>query len=49
MFKINRPHGNIKFDNVIKGLKPFNEYNGQLWIETMIVEGINDNKQFSWI
>lgn len=45
--KINRPHGSIKFDDVIGGLRTFsNEYNGQLWIETMIVEGINDNRQF---
>lgn len=45
--KINRPHGSIKFDNVIRGLQIFsNEYKGQLWIETMIVEGINDNRKF---
>ncbi|MFW5649317.1 MAG: radical SAM protein [Candidatus Alkaliphilus sp. MAG34] len=48
MFKeINRPHGSIKFDDVIKGLQDFSkEYEGQLWIETMIVEGINDNREF---
>lgn len=48
MFKrINRPHGSIKFDDVVEGLRTFsNEYKGQLWIETMIVEGINDNKKF---
>ncbi len=45
--KINRPHGSIKFDDVIRGLQIFsNEYKGQLWIETMIVEGINDNRKF---
>ena len=45
--KINRPHGSIKFDDVIRGLRIFsNEYKGQLWIETMIVEGINDNRKF---
>lgn len=45
--KINRPHGSIKFNDVVEGLRIFsNEYNGQLWIETMIVEGINDNRQF---
>ncbi|HZK39206.1 MAG TPA: radical SAM protein, partial [Clostridia bacterium] len=43
--KINRPHGSIKFDDVDKGLQIFsNEYNGQLWIETMILKDINDNK-----
>ncbi len=45
--KINRPHGDIKFDEVIGGLKTFSkEYNGQLWIELMIVKDINDNKEF---
>lgn len=45
--KINRPHGDIKFDEVIGGLKIFSkEYNGQLWIELMIVKDINDNKEF---
>ena len=45
--KINRPHGSIRFDDVIRGLQIFsNEYKGQLWIETMIVEGINDNREF---
>lgn len=48
MFKtINRPYGNIKFDDIVKGLEIFSkEYRGQLWIETMIVKGINDNKEF---
>lgn len=45
--KINRPHGDIKFDEVIGGLKIFSkEYNGQLWIELMIIKDINDNKEF---
>ncbi len=45
--KINRSHGSIKFDDVVKGLEVFSkEYKGQLWIETMLVKGINDSKQF---
>lgn len=45
--KINRPHGSIKFDDVLEGLRIFSkEYDGQLWLETMIVKNINDNKQF---
>lgn len=45
--KINRPHGNIKFDDVVEGLKIFSkEYEGQLWLETMIIKNINDNKEF---
>lgn len=43
--KINRAHGNIKFNDVIDGLRTFSkEYNGQLWIETMMIKGINDNR-----
>lgn len=45
--KINRPHGSIRYEDVIKGLEIFSkEYNGQLWIETMILNDINDNKEF---
>lgn len=45
--KINRPHGSIKFNDVVKGLRTFSkEYKGQLWIETMIIKGINDNNEF---
>lgn len=44
--KINRPHGRIKFQNVIDGLKAFsNEYEGQLWMETMIVKDFNDSEE----
>jgi wyosine [tRNA(Phe)-imidazoG37] synthetase (radical SAM superfamily) len=44
--KINRPHGSIKFQDVVEGLRIFSkEYEGQLWIETMIIKGINDNKE----
>lgn len=45
--KINRPHGHIKFDDVVRGLVTFShEYKGQLWIETMILKDINDDKEF---
>lgn len=45
--KINRPYGNIKLNEIVEGLRAFSkEYNGQLWIETMIVKDINDNKEF---
>lgn len=44
--KINRPHGTITFDMVDKGLKKFSEeYKGQLWIELMLMEGINDDDE----
>ncbi|MBO8158442.1 hypothetical protein [Thermosyntropha sp.] len=44
--KINRPHGSLKFLEVIKGLEDFsNKYKGQLWLETMLVKGINDDDE----
>ncbi len=44
--KINRPHGSIKFDMVEDGLKIFSkEYQGQLWVEIMVIYGINDDDQ----
>lgn len=44
--KINRPHGRIKFKNVIDGLRKFaSEYDGQLWMETMIVKDFNDSEK----
>ncbi len=45
--KINRPYGSIKFDEIVEGLRTFSkEYNGQLWIETMIIKDLNDNREF---
>ncbi|MZQ96352.1 MAG: radical SAM protein [Acidaminobacter sp.] len=43
--RINRPHGSLKFDQVIEGLRVFSQkYKGQLWIEIMLVKGINDDE-----
>lgn len=43
--RINRPHGSLKFDRVIEGLRKFSQkYKGQLWIEIMLVKGINDDE-----
>lgn len=43
--RINRPHGSLKFDQVIEGLRAFSKkYQGQLWIEIMLVKGINDDE-----
>lgn len=40
--KINRPYGAIDFKMVKDGLKTFSEeYQGQLWIELMLIDGIN--------
>jgi wyosine [tRNA(Phe)-imidazoG37] synthetase (radical SAM superfamily) len=44
--KINRPHGSISFAMVADGLKLFSkEYKGQLWIELMLISGINDDEK----
>ena len=43
--KINRPHGAIDYEMVSEGLKKFSEeYTGQLWIELMLIEGMNDDE-----
>ncbi|SCZ80141.1 radical SAM protein [Acidaminobacter hydrogenoformans] len=46
MFKrINRPHGALDFSRVLEGLREFSRrYEGQLWIEIMLVKGMNDNE-----
>lgn len=42
--KINRPHGELNFQNLKDGLVLFShEYKGQLWIEIMLIEGVNDD------
>lgn len=41
--KINRPHGKIKFAEVYGGLQTFSrQYQGQLWLEIMLMEGNAD-------
>lgn len=41
---INRPHKEIEFSQVFDGLKVFSkEYSGQLWIEIMLLAGVNDD------
>ncbi len=44
MFKeINRPHGKIKFETVVNGLIDFSkEFEGKIFIETMLIKGVND-------
>ncbi|HRV33239.1 MAG TPA: radical SAM protein [Anaerovoracaceae bacterium] len=43
--EINRPHGMLSYEKVIRGLKDFSaEYKGQLWLELMLVEGYNDDE-----
>jgi wyosine [tRNA(Phe)-imidazoG37] synthetase (radical SAM superfamily) len=41
--QINRPHPLIKINDIIQGLKRFRaEYKGKIWLEIMLVKGIND-------
>ena len=52
---INRPHGDIRFEDMVKGLIAFRkEFSGAIWLEVFVLEGINgtdeDAVQFSkWI
>jgi wyosine [tRNA(Phe)-imidazoG37] synthetase (radical SAM superfamily) len=42
--KINRPHPDISFERLLNGLTAFREeYDGKLWVETMLVHGLNDS------
>ncbi len=44
--KINRPHYSLKIDKVIDGLSVFSqEFKGEIWLEIMVVKGINDSPQ----
>jgi wyosine [tRNA(Phe)-imidazoG37] synthetase (radical SAM superfamily) len=41
--KVNRPHPSVNIDDVIEGLDRFRRrYSGLIWIEVMLVAGIND-------
>ena len=44
--RINRPHNSLKIETSISGLKRFRElYRGQLWLEVMLVKGVNDGRE----
>jgi len=44
--RINRPHKSLVFADVLGGLQEFSKtYQGQLWLEIMLVEGFNDDEQ----
>jgi wyosine [tRNA(Phe)-imidazoG37] synthetase (radical SAM superfamily) len=44
--KINRPHPQITFERLVDGLVAFRkEYRGKLWVEVMLVKGLNDTSQ----
>lgn len=42
--KINRPHSQTTFQRLVAGLKSFRkEYQGKLWVEVMLIDGLNDS------
>lgn len=44
--RINRPHPQVAFKRHVDGLITFgHEYGGQLWIEVMLVQGLNDGEE----
>lgn len=43
--KINRPHPELTFKSLVDGLISFRqEYKGQLWVEVMLLKGVNDTE-----
>ena len=44
--RINRPHGRLSFKRHVEGLIAFSqEYRGKLWVEVMLVKGLNDTQE----
>jgi len=44
--RVDRPHPRLRIDRVIEGLRSFRrEYWGQLWIEVLLVDGVNDGDE----
>ncbi len=44
--KINRPHPQIQFQTMIEGMTKFGRlYSGEIWLEFMAVQGLNDNSK----
>ena len=44
--KINRPPRELTFENLVEGLIAFrNKFIGQLWLEVMMIQGMNDSDQ----
>jgi wyosine [tRNA(Phe)-imidazoG37] synthetase (radical SAM superfamily) len=44
--KINRPHRGLDFKAVVEGMEKFRrDYNGEIWVEVMLVKGLNDTEK----
>lgn len=40
---VNRPHSSLRIENIIKGIVQFQrEFKGEIWIEVLLVKGVND-------
>ena len=43
---INRPHPRVSFHEMVEGIKTFTrEFPGEMWLEIVLVRGINDNRE----
>ena len=43
--KIDRPYPSLKIEKIIEGIADFSKiYKGKLWLEIMLVKGVNDNQ-----
>lgn len=46
---INRPHADITYDRLLGGLIDFRRvYQGKLWVEVMLLRGLNDTSEALW-
>ncbi|MGB7001844.1 MAG: radical SAM protein [Halobacteriota archaeon] len=44
--KINRPYQGLDFEAVVEGLERFRrDYNGEIWVEVMLIKGLNDSEE----
>jgi wyosine [tRNA(Phe)-imidazoG37] synthetase (radical SAM superfamily) len=44
--QVNRPHPSVSFERLLSGLRVFRgEYDGKLWVEVMLVKGLNDTEE----
>ncbi len=43
--RINRPHRALDFDTIVAGMEKFRQvYRGEIWMEVMLVKGLNDSE-----
>jgi wyosine [tRNA(Phe)-imidazoG37] synthetase (radical SAM superfamily) len=44
--RINRPHSGLSFESLVRGITTFQrEYAGKLWVEVMLIHGLNDTEE----